>query len=236
MMLEKIRRRQPGASIGRIMWWQLLHGLCYLWMGSCYGYRAWGMGNIPRSGPVLFVSNHQSFLDPILVGLGSHRRQFYAMARSTLFHNRYFAWLIRSINAFPVERGTSDTAAMRRALEVLKGGHALLVYPEGTRTVDGQVGTFHNGIMLLIKRAKPWVVPVAIDGAFEAWPKGQALPRAVGQVRVMYGKPYRAEDLLAIGSHQAIAELHGAVDRMKNDLARVNAESGEAKGVTSKQK
>ncbi len=145
MTLASLRARQPGASVGRILWWYGLHCLCYLWMGSCFRYRAWGLNHIPRTGPVLFVSNHQSYLDPILVGLGSHRRQFYAMARSTLFHQPAFAWLIRSLNAVPVERGTADMAAMRRSIGVLQRGHALLVFPEGTRTADGSIGPFQHG-------------------------------------------------------------------------------------------
>jgi 1-acyl-sn-glycerol-3-phosphate acyltransferase len=177
------------------------------------------MHHIPRSGPILFVSNHQSYLDPILVGLGSHRRQFYAMARSTLFGNRFFAWLIRSLNAVPVERGASDMAAMRRAIDVLRGGHALLVYPEGTRTVTGEVGPFQSGILLLIKRANPWVVPVAIDGAFEVWPKGRALPRGAGRVRVMFGPAVAGADLLRLGTQGAIEELHHRVDEMRKELA-----------------
>ena len=220
MMYPSLRARQPGAAVGRILWWYGIHNLCYLWMSVCYRYRAWGLGNIPKSGPVLFVSNHQSYLDPILVGLGSHRRQFYAMARSTLFKNPFFAWLIRSLNAIPVERGTSDMAAMRRSIEVLRAGHALLVYPEGTRTADGSVGPFHSGIMLLIKRAQPWVVPVAIDGAYEAWPKGRALPRVSGRIRVMYGRPLAAYQVIAMGGENAIENLQATVARMKRQLGR----------------
>ena len=133
MSLAQFRLRQPGAPIYRIIWWHFCHALCCIWIWPCYRYRSWGTENIPAEGPVLFVSNHQSYLDPILVGLSGYRRQFYAMARSSLFRFRLFAWLIRSLNAIPIDRGTSDVAAMKKCIEVLSDNQALLIFPEGTR-------------------------------------------------------------------------------------------------------
>lgn len=219
-MFRRLRQRQPGSPLIRILWWHALHYLCLVWMVSCYRYREWGSQRIPRTGPVLFLSNHQSFLDPILVGLGAHRRQFYAMARSTLFNNRFFAWLIRSLNAVPVERGESDLAAMRRCIEVLKAGNALLVFPEGTRTTTGATLRFASGTMLLIKRAMPTVVPVAVEGAFDAWPKGRKLPRGTGRVAVMYGEPIPAEQLVGMPAEQALAMLRDRVETMRQELAQ----------------
>jgi 1-acyl-sn-glycerol-3-phosphate acyltransferase len=219
-MLERLRQRQPGRSIGRILWWHLLHLICYVWVGPCYRYRAWGIGRIPRSGPVLFVSNHQSFLDPILVGLGAHHRQFYAMARSTLFDHPVFAWLIGTLNAIPVERGQSDTASMRKCIDVLGQGHALLLFPEGTRTPDGTTQAFQRGLMLLIKRAQPTIVPVAIDGAFDAWPKGRKCPRATGRIFVEYGRPIPAADLLQLPSDAALDELRQRIESTRQVLSQ----------------
>ena len=220
MMLARLQARQPGAPLGRVFWWYGLHGFCYAWVGSLYHYRAWGIENIPRTGPVLLISNHQSYLDPVLVGLGAHRRQFYAMARSTLFANPVFAWLIRSLNAIPIERGESDIAAMRKAIEILSRGHALLVFPEGTRTLDGRVGPFQNGIMLLIKRTRPTIVPVAIQGAFDAWPKGRAAPKLTGKIGTMFGQPIAAQDLIKMGAKQGLASLRHAIEAMRIELSR----------------
>lgn len=218
-MFESLRSRQPGAPLYRILWWHLLHFLCFLWIGTCYRYRAWGSTRIPQHGPVLFVSNHQSFLDPILIGLAAHRRQFYAMARSTLFDHPLFSKLIQSLNAVPVERGSGDVGAMRKCIDVLNRGQGLLVFPEGTRTHDGTTRPFASGTMLLIKRAKPMIVPVAVEGAYHAWPKGRKAPRLTGRVGVMYGRAIPADELMAMPTDQALERLRGEVESMRQQLA-----------------
>jgi 1-acyl-sn-glycerol-3-phosphate acyltransferase len=218
-MLETLRRRQPGRSIARILWWHFLHYLCFLWFLTCYRFRGFGQRHIPATGPVLFVSNHQSFLDPIVVGLAAHHRQFYALARSTLFDHPILGWLIRSLNAVPVARGESDTAAMRKCLDVLAEDHALLVFPEGTRSLDGTTGSFGRGIALLIKRSGATVVPVAIEGAFAAWPKGRKLPRGSGRIQVMYGEPIPPSVLQSMKPDAALSLLRDRVESMRLQLA-----------------
>ena len=219
-MLAALRARQPGEPLRRVLWWHCLHFLCFLWMTLCYRHRFWGHHHIPRYGPVLLVSNHQSLFDPILVGLGSHHRQFFAMARSTLFAHRVFAWLIRSLNAIPIARGTSDLRALRMCIDVLTREQAMLVFPEGTRTRDGAAGVFKTGVMLLVKRARPRVVPVAIEGAFSAWPHGRQLPRATGRIAVMYGEPIEADTLIAMGEAAALVHLHDTIEAMRQELSR----------------
>jgi 1-acyl-sn-glycerol-3-phosphate acyltransferase len=216
---RRFRARQPGLPAWRIVWWHFLHFLCFVWVGPCYRYRAWHYDRVPAEGPVLLVSNHQSFLDPILVGLSAHHRQFYAMARSTLFRHPFFAWLIQSLNAIPVERGTADMGAMRRSIEVLQQGHALLIFPEGTRTPDGTTKPFATGTMLLIRRARPVVVPVAVEGAFSAWPRERRSPRAAGRIGVMFGEPIPAQELLAVKPEEALGRLRTIVESMRVELA-----------------
>lgn len=218
-MLKSLQARQPGASLKRILWWYAVQAVCYVWVNLCYRYRVWGLNNLPRTGPVLLLSNHQSFLDPVLIGVACHYRQCHAMARSTLFKNQGFAWLIRSLNAFPVERGTTDMAAMRRAIQVLQEGHALLVFPEGTRTPDGTTKPLASGTMLLIKRAKPAVVPVAVEGAFDVWPKARKLPRGFGTISVAIGEPIPAERLLKMGQQPALDHLQNQIESMRLTLA-----------------
>ncbi len=217
-MFQAVRARQPGASLGRILWRTVAHMACYTWMASCYGYRVWGVRNVPRTGPVLLLSNHQSFLDPIINAIGCHHRQFYALARSSLFANPAFGWLIRSINAFPVNRGGVDLAAMRYAIGLLKSGHALLVYPEGTRTPDGITKPFASGTMLLVRRARPVVVPVAIAGAFDAWPKGRKLPHLFGKIAMEFGKPIPAQQLIEMGDEQGLEHVRQTIESMRKRL------------------
>ena len=218
-MFRALRQRQPGQPIYRILWWHLLHLCCFVWFASVYRFRAWGIHNLPSEGPILLVSNHQSFFDPIIVGLGSHRRQFCALARSGLFHNPVLGWLIRSLNAIPVEQGTSDTRAMRGCVNALKQGQALLIFPEGSRTTTGRVARFEPGTMLLIKRARPTVVPVGPDGAFDVWPRGHTLPKPPGRLGVMYGEPIAPETLLGMDSDAALRLLEQRVADLQQGVA-----------------
>ena len=146
----------------------------------------------PTTGGVLYLSNHQSYLDPAIMSL-SLKRKVHFMARASLFRFPIFGPWIRSLSAFPVKRDTTDMGAMKEALRLLKAGEQLVVFPEGTRTTDGRVGPFLPGVALLARRAAEWVVPTVIDGAFEIWPKGTPLP-VIGNITVAYCKPISKED------------------------------------------
>lgn len=152
---------------------------------AAYGSRVFGAANVPRRGSVLIVSNHQSYLDPLLLALGL-KRELTFMARRSLFRNRWFGMLIRALNAFPVTRSGSDAGALREAVNRLKNGWALVVFPEGTRTRDGSIGPFQHGASLIARRASVPVVPAVLEGPFRAWPRrgGMRLER----LSVAFGK------------------------------------------------
>jgi 1-acyl-sn-glycerol-3-phosphate acyltransferase len=181
--------------------------------------RAYGQRHVPESGGVLLLSNHQSFLDPPLVGVPVGRWLTY-MARASLYRNPLFGELIRSFNAFPVRRGAVDRQAMRRAIELLNEGHGVVMFPEGSRTPDGSLQPFKGGFRLLLRRAPVPVVPVAIDGAFDAWPRYRRLPR-FGKVRVMYGPPIPAEALIALSDEEAAERVRLAINALQKALERL---------------
>jgi 1-acyl-sn-glycerol-3-phosphate acyltransferase len=145
-------------------------------------------GLVPATGPVLLVSNHVSVLDPPLVG-GAAPRPLVFMAKEELFRIPLFGRLIRALNARPVRRDGSDMRALKAALAVLAEGHAILVFPEGTRGEEG--GTLREGKpgvgMLAVLSGAP-VVPVFVSGSGAALPRGRALPRPT-KVRVSFGPP-----------------------------------------------
>ena len=157
-----------------------------------YDLHVRGATNVPLSGGMLLVANHASFLDPIFVAAKLPRAISF-LARSTLFDPPGFGWLIRNCNAFPVKQGKGDVGAMKQSISLLQGGKALLVFPEGNRSPDGNLQEIAAGAALIVKRAKVPVVPVAIRGAFEAWPRHRPLP-GTGRVRVMFGKPTLVHD------------------------------------------
>jgi 1-acyl-sn-glycerol-3-phosphate acyltransferase len=159
------------------------------------------------------VSNHASYLDPILLAVQLRRPLCY-MAKSELFENRYFSWLISSLNAYPVRQGAGDVGAIRETIRLLGEGHVLNIFPEGTRTEDGEIARMEKGIALLVRRARVPVVPVAILGSFEALPKGQKFLRPF-PIRLKYGKPLHLENLKG---EQIIQTIDSELRRLLGEL------------------
>jgi 1-acyl-sn-glycerol-3-phosphate acyltransferase len=160
--------------------------LSYLWYESFFwvsgpamtlgfSLRTDGMRHVPKSGPALLIANHQSYLDPDLVGIAA-RRHLCFLARKTLFQNKVFAWLIRTLEAIPIDQEGIGIDGIRDILEQLQAGRAVLVFPEGERTHDGQLQPLRPGVSLLIKKAQAPVVPVGIAGAYDAWPRWRPFP------------------------------------------------------------
>lgn len=191
------------------LWYEFLRSGVYLAGGLAYGLRYSGRENIPPSGPVLVVSNHQSNFDPPLVGAGCPRRLNY-LARETLFGFAPFRWLINSLDAIPIDRDGLGLHGLKESLRRLKRGEMVLIFPEGTRTVDGDVADFRPGFTVLAARAKAWILPVAIEGAFAAWPRWQKLP-GLGQIHVHYGEPIAPAEVIAREERELVAEVQRRV-------------------------
>ena len=144
-----------------------------------------GAEHVPGSGPVLVVSNHQSVLDPPIIG-GSTLRTLHFMAKVELFRIPGFGWLIRNLNAHPVRREGSDSKALKTAARLLEEGEALLAFPEGTRSRDGSFGEGKPGIGMLAVLTEVPVVPTYVTGTLHALPRGAWWPRR-SKVRVSFG-------------------------------------------------
>ncbi|HLF93889.1 MAG TPA: lysophospholipid acyltransferase family protein [Planctomycetota bacterium] len=186
-------------------WWWLFQALIRFGGRLFWRIRVIGAENVPKTGGVLIVSNHQSYLDPPLIG-SYLQREMHFMARRTLFKNPLFGALIGRCNAFSIERDTADVKGVRNAIDRLQRGNILLVFPEGTRTRDGTVGRMKAGIGMLAERAAVPIVPVLIEGAYEVWPKGALLPR-LGRIRLVFGKPMRPETAAGDGIRNAVLGL-----------------------------
>jgi 1-acyl-sn-glycerol-3-phosphate acyltransferase len=169
--------------------------------------RTVGLENVPRSGGALLAANHQSYLDPPLIG-AYLPREMHFMARRTLFRNPLFGAIIGRLNAFAIERDTADVKGVKNAIERLQRGNLLLVFPEGTRTRDGTVGRMKAGIGTLAERAAVPIVPVLIVGARDVWPKGAVFPR-LGRISIVYGRPMAPELIAGDGMRNAVVALKG---------------------------
>jgi 1-acyl-sn-glycerol-3-phosphate acyltransferase len=192
----------------------LLSRLCGV-MG--FRLRAWGVDHVPLQGGLVLVANHQSFLDPPFVG-GALRRQISYMARRSLWSVPLLGWLLPKLHCIPVERGEADLGAMRQSIRLLRAGGQLLLFPEGTRTPDGEVQEFQSGFALLAARAGVPIVPAAIHGAFEAWPRHQWFPRPGSRVAVAYGEPVLPPAPDKAACQAAAAEMRARVVELKRSL------------------
>lgn len=155
--------------------------------------RVRGRRNIPKEGSFIVASNHQSYLDPIIIGLTCPAPMRY-MARGSLFRNRIFATLIRSYGAFEIERNSADLAALRSAVNILKEGKPLLLFPEATRTHNGSIGEVKPGLFLIAKRTGVPILPVFIYGAHKAWHRNSKFPRLFTPIIVKYGTVFYPAD------------------------------------------
>ena len=169
------------------MLYRILKPLALALMRLLFRLEVRGQEHVPPTGPVLLASNHVSVLDPPLVG-GASPRVLHFMAKEELFRIPLFGRLITALNARPVRRDGSDGRALKTALRLLGEGRALLVFPEGTRGVEGRLASGKPGAGMLAVMSGAAVVPVHVSGSGRALPPGRMIPRPA-KVRIRFGPP-----------------------------------------------
>lgn len=198
--------------------YHVMRALLHMAITLMWKARVFNRHHEPAAGSVLYICNHQSYLDPILATYMLQRPGNY-MARHTLFRNRVFGAFIKAVNAFPVRRGAADIAAVKEAMRRLKAGGCVVVFAEGTRTRDGHIRRMLPGVVLLAQRTANWTVPVVVDGAFECWPKGKALPRP-GKIVVQYGTPIAQADARKMKPADLLARIRQEMIAIQATLRR----------------
>lgn len=146
-----------------------------------------GAENCPKNGPLIIAPNHASFLDPLIAGFAVPRALNF-MARDSLFRNRIFGKILMSVNAVPLKREGADSEAMRIAIAKLCQGKAVLIFPEGTRSKDGSLGTPKAGIGFLAVSSGASILPCYIKGSMDALPRRAVFPK-FKKISVYVGKP-----------------------------------------------
>ena len=195
-----------------------------------WSLRTAGRQHIPGTGPALLIANHQSFLDPLLVGLGT-RRHLCFLARKTLFKNRAFSWLIRMLNAVPIDQEGVGKEGIKTIVGQLQKGQAVVVFPEGSRTSDGRLQPLRAGIHLLIKRTQAPIVPVGIAGAFDALPHWRSVPTPAplfwpgcrATIAVSIGPPLPSQPIAAMPREKALVELFSMLETVWRRAERLRA-------------
>ena len=169
---------------------------CYRCLFATYfRWRVYHPERVPLTGPVILASNHASFLDPPLVGSGVKRDINY-MARKSLFRYPGVGWVLRAVQAVPVDRDGGGAAGLKAILDRLHAGGGIVLFPEGTRTKTGELQPARSGVGLVVAKSDAPVVPVRVFNTFEArWQRLKLLrpPRVI----IKYGRPLQFEKLRA---------------------------------------
>jgi 1-acyl-sn-glycerol-3-phosphate acyltransferase len=153
----------------------------------------------------MLLSTHQSMLDPVIVGLVVNRRLNY-LARKTLFKNSFFGFLIGLLDAIEIDRERGGLAGLREMLKRLQRGELVLMFPEGTRTSDGEIAALKPGFIPVARRSQVPLMPIAIVGAYDCLPKGTKLPTRK-PIAVVFGEPIPSSVYLPMSDTEMIEML-----------------------------
>ncbi len=174
-----------------------------------FGWRVYNAERVPLSGPVILASNHLSFVDPPLVGAGIRRGINY-LARENLFRFPVLGWILHQWQVVPVDREGGGAKGLKAILDRLLAGGAIILFPEGTRSRNGDLQAARSGIGLTVIKSTAPVIPVRVFGTFEAYGRHMGLPRP-RRVAVKYGRPLLFEKLRAeakVCTKQRLKEIY----------------------------
>lgn len=183
-----------------------------------------GQEHVPKTEGFILASNHISYYDPPLLGTACPREMAY-LAKEELFRNPLFAWVIRTLGAHPVKRGATDIAGLRQAVAVIKAGNPLVMFPEGTRSKDGELGEAKPGLGVIARMAKCSIVPCYATGQDRIL----ACLFTNRRIRINFGEPITAQMLTEFpkGKAGALEISQTVMDRIKilkeSQLASRNA-------------
>ncbi len=196
------------SAFGRCLY-ASLWVLCRTLGVAVFGFRSRFVEPLPPAGGLVVLSSHQSHLDPLLLGLAADRR-LSSLARSSLFTFGPFGAVITALDAIPINREASTVQAMKTVIDRLRHGAAVVIFPEGSRTADGRLGVMKGGFTLLAKKAGVPIVPVAIVGAYECWPRTRLMPRP-GRIRLEFGRVISAAEVEALDDRALFEVCRGEI-------------------------
>jgi 1-acyl-sn-glycerol-3-phosphate acyltransferase len=173
-------------------------------------FKAAGLENVPRTGPLLICPNHSATLDPPMVPAFVPRADTWSMAKSEYFRSRASRFIFTAYHSFPVVRHTADRVALKRSFDLLKAGGALIIYPEGTRVESGVLAKPEPGSGFIAQKAGCPVLPVGLTGTRECLPKGAHWPRRT-RVTITFGKPFYVLQKRADGTRVSHEDASDAI-------------------------
>jgi len=207
----------------RMTFWYLLgYSLSKALAKTFFNYRVIGAENMIEEGPCIIAANHCSFFDPPLVGVACKRAIHY-LARKSLLEWPILGPIFPDLNVIPVDRKNADRSALMGAIRVVKNRGAVLIFPEGTRSPDGNLQAAQPGIGMIMAKTGAPVVPIRINGSFEAFPRGSTRPRCVS-VEALIGHPILCSQDNA-GKRDFYQQESERVLRAINDLEKLYQEN-----------
>ena len=217
---HNVRCERVLYTILRSLVWLTLHTL-YALLG---GIRYTGRENVPRTGGVLVTPNHISDADPTAIGLALPRSSYF-MAKEELFQMPLLGPFIRMMHGFPVKRYSADRSALRLAEQLLKKGEAVVIFPEGKLSEDGQIQELLPGVLLIAQRAGVPILPTVIEGTDALMPYGKVLPRpAHRRILVRFGTPVTVEALT--GGEKGGDALRQGAERLRALMLELQGRAG----------
>lgn len=213
ILLNRIAELEKPRSDKMInpIWYRItckFFGMCLTYLNN---YKVYGIKNVPKTGGVIIASNHASYLDPPAVGASSRRmRMTHFMARDTLFKKGFMNWFLHRVGVIPLDRDKGDLKAMKTAIQLLRDGACVALFPEGTRSEDGELQPPKPGVGFLVAKGEAPVVPVYVHGSYEAWSKHSGgLKRK--PITVIFGKLITQEEIRGLGSGR---EAYGKIGEL----------------------
>lgn len=163
------------------------------YFSTFYDYTQSGIAHVPKKGPVIFAANHVSFYDPPAIGARLHRQINY-FARDTLFKG-LFGKALMEIGTIPVARENAEVKSLKAIFKSLKAGGTVAIYPEGTRSANGQLSNPKPGAGMIAAKSKAVVIPTRLFGTYEAFGRNEKTPKIGGHIHISYGEPMHTSEI-----------------------------------------
>jgi 1-acyl-sn-glycerol-3-phosphate acyltransferase len=190
--MRDIRQQTSENPKSRNWFWLVVQKLLQIFFLIWFRFRCFNKERVENLDGALLLINHQSFLDPLLVG-ATFNRPVSFLARDTLFKSPFIGWVLRNTYVMPVNREAASTASIRESVRRIQLGYLVGLFPEGTRSEDGVMGEVRPGFISIVRRIRQPIVPVGVAGAFDAYPRKAKFIWPT-TIRVVYGEPIPYEE------------------------------------------
>ena len=203
------RNAWPRKSFSKYLTYAAARFILRLVALLLFRFHCQGRHHIPRHGGAIVCANHQSMLDPPIVGMAARRHLGY-LARKTLFKQPLIGWFLRKVDGIPLNRGGMGIVGFKATLKSLKAGGVVVIFPEGTRSKNGELQQLKGGFIALVRRAKVPLVPCGFIGAHECLPRGTGAIR-FRRIRCVYGEPISVSEIESLSDEQLLAIVHSHI-------------------------